>query len=95
MQYAAITGLCNVFVVLGGGFGLLLKAVQNVNGLFKFGDIQHTVNALGILDADFFDTRTNIIKWFPVVGLQASLVFAQLEAGFLLGLKRKCTKVSE
>ena len=56
-----------------------LEAMQDVNSLFKLRHKHHTVNALAVFDADFLRARSDSIKRFPVLRVQASLHFAQLK----------------
>lgn len=67
MGHGAITRLGDGFILLAGGLGLFLEAVQDVYRIIKFGDVHHTIGAACIFDAYFSRASADAVKRLPVV----------------------------
>src|SRR2546427_13234773 len=68
--------------------GLLLKCVEDVNGLFESCDVNNPEFILS-MDADFANSCANDRHRFPIARFKAALHSIQLVAGLLSRILRK------
>jgi hypothetical protein len=73
--------------------GLLLEAVQDIDSFLELGHEHHAEDALGVADANLTCTSADLVEWFPVRGVKASLNFAKLEACFFARSLRKSKEI--
>jgi hypothetical protein len=79
--------------MLTGYLGLLLEAMQHVNRLIKFGDVNHPVNTVRIFDSDLSGASPHILEWLPVTWVKSRLHLAQLKARLPACLRGKVQKI--
>jgi hypothetical protein len=67
--------------------------MQDVDGLLELGDVDHTVDAACVPDANLSCTSTHFVERLPVGRLKPGLDLPQLEARFLPGVFWECQPV--
>ena len=77
-----------------GALGLLLEAVQDVDGFGVFGDIEDTVLELAVY-SDLVHARADAGHGFPVMGLQPVVNQVELVSGSTAGIFRERSEILE
>jgi hypothetical protein len=69
--------------------------VQDVNGVFELGNVNHSIDSSVIANADFAYSSANGRHWLPVEGIQPTLDTIELEPRCSLGISRKLSQAFE
>jgi hypothetical protein len=91
-SHGLVAGLAHVGVGLGGALGLLLEAVQDVDGVADGGDVEDPLGAGVLPDPDLTAARPDGGHGFPVGRVGPGLYEVELIAGPLSGGGRKAAE---